>query len=79
MMQFKTRIKKPGKQQGALTDVQFAAQHTPVESVGDLEWHEVRGDAGYVLRNPGLEHRMRPVGILFFNEPFDCEARVNHH
>ncbi len=35
--------------------VQLAAQHVLVESVGDLEGHEVWGDVGYVLSNPRLE------------------------
>ena len=48
-------------------DVQFAAQHAPVESVGDLERHEVRGDASYVLGNPGLEDGVGFVRVILFN------------
>ena len=54
LMEFKPRRKQPCHHADAVADVQLPPQHPPVESVGDLEGHEVRGDADYVPGNPGL-------------------------
>ena len=43
LMEFEPRRKQPCHHADAVADVQFAAQHAPVEGVGDLEGHEVRG------------------------------------
>ena len=55
LMEFEPRLKQPCDHSGTVANVQFAAQHAPVESIGDLEGLEVRSDAGDVLGNPGLE------------------------
>ena len=71
LMEFEPRLKQPCDHAGAVVDVQFAAHHAPVESVGDLEGQEVRGDAGYVLSNPGLEDGVGFVRVILFNQPLD--------
>ena len=57
--------------------VQLAAQHVLVESVGDLEGHEVWGGAGYVLSNPGLEDGVALVRVILFNQPLDRQACID--
>ena len=48
LVQFELGLKQPLNHADAVANVQFAANHAPVECVGDLEGHEVRGDAGHV-------------------------------
>ena len=69
LMEFQPRLKKPCDHAGAIADVQFASQHAPVESVGDLKGPEVRGDAGYVPGNPGLKGGVGLIRVILFNQP----------
>ena len=71
LMEFQPRLKQPCDHAGTVADVQFAAQHAPVESVGDFKGHKVRGDAGYVLGNPELEDGVGFVRVVLFNQPLD--------
>ena len=79
LMEFETRRKQPRDHPNTVADVQFATQHAPVKSVGDLEGHEIRGDAGDVLGNPGLEGGVGVVRVVLLNEPLDRQACIDHH
>ena len=46
--------------------------------VGDLEWQEVRCDAGDVLGNPGLEGGVGLIRVILFNQPLDRLACIDY-
>ena len=48
-----------------------------MESVGDPEGQEVRGDAGYVLGNPRLEGGVGFVRVILFNQPLDRQVCID--
>ena len=66
LMQFEARIQQPCDHADTIADVQLSANYAPVESIGDLERHQVRGDAGYVLFNPEPEDGVGFARMLLF-------------
>ena len=75
-MEFEPRFKQPLNHADAVAYVQFTTQHAPVEGVGNLEGHEVRGDAGDVLGNSGLEGGLSIVRVILFKQPLDRQACI---
>ena len=77
LMEFESRREQPRDHADTVANVQFAAQHAPVESVGDLERHEMRGNASDVLGNPGLKGGVSLVRVILFNQPLNRQACID--
>ena len=78
-MEFEPQLKKPCDHACTVADVQFAAQHALVESVGDLKGLKVRSEVGYVLGDRGLEGGVGLGRVILFNQPLDHQACIDHH